>query len=87
MTEIETDVEMDRTLARQRTEAYRDRPRHGRVLVPVEVAPKHNNAPPGWAAFRAQRQVPTPVPAKRHGNWRHGDYSKARIKACGSFAR
>ena len=41
MTGMETDVETDRALARQRTEAYRDRRRHGRVLVPVEVAPKH----------------------------------------------
>ena len=30
-----------RGLARERTEAYRDRRRHGRVLVPVEVSPRH----------------------------------------------
>lgn len=41
MTEMETDTETDRALARQRTEAYRDRRRHGRVLVPAEVAPQH----------------------------------------------
>ena len=30
-----------RNLARERTEAYRDRRRHGRVLVPVEVKREH----------------------------------------------
>jgi hypothetical protein len=26
------------------------------------------------------RQVPARMPVRRHGNWRHGDYSKARIE-------
>ena len=36
-----TDAEIRRELARERSEAYRDRRRHGRVLVPVEVSPRH----------------------------------------------
>jgi hypothetical protein len=33
----------------------------------------------GWAAFRALRQSPAPIPRRRHGNWLHGRYSKGQI--------
>ena len=36
-----TEADLRRQMARERTEAYRDRRRHGRVLVPVEVSPRH----------------------------------------------
>ena len=39
-----------------------------------------SNAPTGWAAFRAMRKPPTPLPHRLHGNWVHGRYSKARIE-------
>jgi hypothetical protein len=39
-----TDANPQRELARERTEAYRERRRHGRVLVPVEVSPQHLGA-------------------------------------------
>ena len=39
-----TDPNPQRELARERTEAYRERRRHGRVLVPVEVSPQHLGA-------------------------------------------
>jgi hypothetical protein len=34
------------------------------------------NAPTGWAAFRALRQTPAPIPPRRHGNWKHGHFAK-----------
>jgi hypothetical protein len=37
------------------------------------------NAPTGWRAFRAFRQVPAPLFVRRHGNWKHGDYAKGSI--------
>ena len=37
------------------------------------------NAPTGWAAFRALRQTPAPIPPRRHGNWKHGKYAKDSI--------
>ena len=39
-----TDANPQRELARERTEAYRERRRHWRVLVPVEVSPQHLGA-------------------------------------------
>ncbi len=36
-----TEADQQPQMARDRTEAYRDRRRHGRVLVPVEVSPWH----------------------------------------------
>jgi hypothetical protein len=41
---------------------------------------RQSNAPSGWHAFRALRQPPVPIPDKQHGNFRHGDYSRARIE-------
>lgn len=32
----------------------------------------------GWPAFRASRQQPAPIPSRRHGNWKHGRYTKDR---------
>lgn len=40
---------------------------------------QRRNAPTGWAAFRAFRQEPARQFVRRHGNWKHGDYSKSRI--------
>lgn len=34
------------------------------------------NNPTGWAAFRALRQTPFPLVVHRHGNFRHGRYSR-----------
>ena len=39
------------------------------------------NTPAGWHAFRVLRQKPAAVPVRRHGNYRHGDYSKGRIES------
>jgi hypothetical protein len=36
-----TNTESWRRSGRECTEAYRDRRRHGRVLVPVDVSPRH----------------------------------------------
>ena len=41
----------------------------------------------GWAAFRALRRSPAPIPTRRHGNWRHGRYSRARIEGMREFRR
>ncbi len=41
-----------------------------------EIPPRHNS-PAGWAAFRTLRQRPAPAPRRRHGNYRHGSYSKS----------
>jgi hypothetical protein len=38
------------------------------------------NAPAGWAAFRALRQRPAPIPLRRHGNHRHGRYAKRSVE-------
>jgi hypothetical protein len=43
------------------------------------VAPRRD-APAGWAAFRALRQRPAPVPPRRHGNHRHGRYAKRSVE-------
>jgi hypothetical protein len=43
------------------------------------VVTQLQNAPTGWAAFRAFRQTPGPVFRRRHGNQTHGRYSKAGI--------
>ncbi len=32
--------------------------------------------PAGWRAFRMLRQRPADLPRLRHGNYRHGEYSK-----------
>ena len=37
------------------------------------------NVPTSWAAFRALRQTPTPFVHRRHGNRKHGRYSKSSI--------
>ena len=37
------------------------------------------NAPVGWQAFRTFRQTPARMFVRRHGNWKHGDYSKGGI--------
>ena len=39
------------------------------------------NTPTGWDAFRVFRQTPAPVFQFRHGNWKHGYYSKQSIAA------
>jgi hypothetical protein len=41
-----------------------------------EIPPRHNS-PTGWAAFRALRQRPAPVPRRRHGNRKHGNYTQS----------
>jgi hypothetical protein len=41
-----------------------------------QIPPRHNS-PAGWAAFRALRQKPAPIPRHRHGNRKHGNYSKS----------
>ena len=41
-----------------------------------EIPPRHNS-PAGWAAFRALRQRPAPIPRRRHGNRKHGNYTKS----------
>jgi hypothetical protein len=33
-----------------------------------------------WAAFRAFRQTPAPMFKRRHGNFRHGHYSKRGLE-------
>ncbi len=38
------------------------------------------NVPTGWAAFRALRRPPTPLPHRRHGNWIHGRFSRSQIE-------
>jgi hypothetical protein len=38
------------------------------------------NNPTGWAGFIALRHEPVAQP-KRHGNWKHGGYSKAGREA------
>jgi hypothetical protein len=43
-----------------------------------------SNRPTGWAAFRLLRQLPAPIPLRRHRNWVHGRYSNAHIGGCGS---
>jgi hypothetical protein len=40
---------------------------------------RSQNAPTGWDAFRAFRQTPVPITERRHGNHRHGRYSKRGI--------
>ena len=40
---------------------------------------KLRNTPTGWDAFRAFRQTPAPEFHHRHGNWKHGHYSKQSI--------
>ena len=51
------------------------------------------NAPTGWAAFRAFRQEPAPIPVRHHGNWRHGGYSRegreamALVRFCARLVR
>jgi hypothetical protein len=42
---------------------------------------KLRNTPTGWDAFRAFRQTPAPELQLRHGNWKHGHYSKQSIAA------
>ena len=37
------------------------------------------NSPTGWTAFRAFRQWPAPEFQRRHGNQRHGRYSRQSI--------
>jgi hypothetical protein len=44
------------------------------------IAPSRD-APAGWAAFRALRQRPAPIPPRRHGNHRHGRYAKSTADA------
>lgn len=39
--------------------------------------PRRHDALAGWAAFRVLRQRPMPTPPRRHGNRKHGGYSKA----------
>jgi len=39
-----------------------------------------HNAPSGWQAFRAFRQAPAPEFSGRHGNWKHGHYSKQSVE-------
>ena len=38
-----------------------------------------SNKPTGWEAFRAFRKEPAPVFERRHGNWKHGCYSKEHV--------
>ena len=137
-----------REQGRERSDAYRERRRHGRILVSLEVGPRQlaalerlalldtgerdktciawpspgflirrrtsrhwgircgplakkkarmrnakpdnrrdighsgarsHNAPFGWAAFREFRQEPNPIPCRRHGNRKHGRYSKSSM--------
>jgi hypothetical protein len=35
--------------------------------------------PAGWAAFRALRRTPTPMPERRHGNAKHGRYTAEAV--------
>jgi hypothetical protein len=44
--------------------------------TPVTRAP---NSPSGWHAFRRFRTDPDPEFVRRHGNWKHGRYSKQAI--------
>jgi hypothetical protein len=41
---------------------------------------KLSNTPSGWAAFRVLRQRPLSLSYPRHGNRRHGAYSRSRIE-------
>jgi hypothetical protein len=41
----------------------------------------------GWAAFRAFRKEPAPIPTRRHGNWVHGGYSRAYIEGMRNVRR
>lgn len=34
----------------------------------------------GWKAFCVLRQEPARAAVHRHGNWKHGDYSRKRIE-------
>ena len=43
------------------------------------------DAPTGWAAFGALRRQPAPISPRRHGNWIHGRYSRARIEGMREF--
>jgi hypothetical protein len=38
------------------------------------------NVPTGWGAFRVFQQTPPPISERRHGNFRHGHYSKRGIE-------
>ena len=46
---------------------------------------KLRNTPTGWDAFRAFRQTPAPEFHHRHGNWKHGHYSKQSIETRESY--
>lgn len=41
---------------------------------------QRQNEPTCWAYFRAFRQRPTPIIRRRHGNRKHGRYSKSCIE-------
>ena len=44
-----------------------------------QPAMQFRNVPSGWAAFRVLRQTLPKFVRRRHGNWKHGDYSKGGI--------
>src|SRR6516164_7408272 len=48
-------------------------------LQGIAVMPSRN-VPSGWQRFRLYRQEPVSIPRRRHGNWKHGNYSKQRIE-------
>lgn len=43
------------------------------------LMPRSPNSLSGWSAFRQFRADPEPVVVRRHGNWKHGRYSKQAI--------